>query len=233
VSVSDYRLRRLAVILTGSEMSALPMALCRRHAHGADDGEPECRAVFIEDSELLKAAGLPFTYELCALTLQRRPLAADALEAHFVREARAAAQDFTLLAARAGFRARFDIVRDAKRRAMLAALAEADAMLLAPGHSAQAPMPSPGRLCALVDGSPSGARAEAFAGQVATREGLLLEVLAVPPAADVAACADALARLLMRRDAALMVVAGNLLANDHDAGLDVQALLGAPLLIVA
>lgn len=231
MSATDHRLRRLAVILTGREMSALPMTLCRRHAHGADDGEPECRAVFIEDSDLLKAADLPFTYELCALTLQRRPLAAGDLEAHFAREARAAEQDFALLAAHAGFRARFDIVRDAKRRAMLAALAEADALLIAPGRSAATPPPA--RLCVLVDSSPSGTRAEAFAAEVATREGLLLEVLAVPPAADVAAGADALARLLTRRDAALTVIAGNLLANNHDAGLDVQSLLSAPLLIVA
>lgn len=240
---AGYRLRRVAVALTGRDLPDALIALCQRHARG--DGMPEFRAVFIEDNELIKAAGLPFTVEFCALTMRPRPLAASDIEAHFAREARAAARGFAELGRRTGFHGHFEVVRGRKFAAVLAALADADAMLvpMGPTRLARGPLP-PRRFRAIIDSSAGSVHVRGIAEQLAASEGVALECVTM---AEAGANADdnagsspaqerarsALESLLARSDVELTVLAGSLLQELTSARRDPHTALGAPLLVVA
>jgi hypothetical protein len=164
----DLHLRRIAVALGGGELPSTLIQLVQRNA----DETPELRGYFVEDSDLLKAAALPFTFEFCALTLRRRPLDAESVAAQLTREARAAAQVLATHALRAGCRWHFEVVRSERLAALRAALSHADAALV-PAHYTDAAAPI---IHALVDSGAAGLRAQQVAERLARRERMRLEI---------------------------------------------------------
>lgn len=165
---NEVRLSRIAVALRGGEV---PSALMQLFQGDAGDA-PELRGFFVEDSELLKAAALPFTFEFCALTLRQRPLDADSVAAQLAREARAAARALAAHAVRFGCRWHFEVVRSERLAALRAALSHADAALVPAEYTAAAaPV-----IHALIDSGAAGRRARQVAERLARRERMRLEI---------------------------------------------------------
>ena len=105
------RPRRLVLTLSGRRLPRSLGALLRALA---DDGVPELHAMFIEDSDLLKAVSLPFAFEFCVATSARRPIDRARIEAHLRSEAAAAERDLAELARASGLHWRFEIVREGR-----------------------------------------------------------------------------------------------------------------------
>ncbi len=213
--------RRLALLLPGAD--ELPVALvehCLRHVAG--DGATELHALFVVDSELLKAAALPFTSEFCTLTSKPRPLEPAALEAHYASQARRAERACATLAVQGGVSSRFEVWREPLARVLAAALEAADAALLPTPPVLHGQRPTPAApVLAVIMGDAAGERALALARGVAAAAQAPLEILHLAAAG---AAAGGLTRALARRDVQL-VVCGAALAPDLLARSGGSALL--------
>lgn len=165
------RPRRLVLTLSGRRLPRSLGALLRALA---DDGVPELHAMFIEDSDLLKAVSLPFAFEFCVATSARRPIDRARIEAHLRSEAAAAERDLAELARASGLHWRFEIVREQSRAVVTRALALTDAVVVTPRDEASASELSRDIVCLAADDE-AGARARAVAGALAAAEHLPLE----------------------------------------------------------
>src|SRR5690606_14717741 len=121
------------------------------------------RGLFIEDSDLLKAAALPFSVEFCALTSVRRPIERARIEAALRAAAASAERELARLAADVGLAWQFEIVREKRRIAVSAAPGTLDALVVTPAGASDAGSAA-GRaaLVALIDHGEAGARALAL-----------------------------------------------------------------------
>ncbi len=232
-------LRRVTIALTGARLPATLPLLLRCLAR---DPGVELHAIFIEDSDLLKAVSLPFTVEFCGLTNLARPINRELVESHFRREANAAQHGFASLAAASGSHWQFEIVREAPPAALASALAASDATLW-PARAAGRAQHRPASVLAIVDSAPSAERAVALARQCADLGGLRLEVFALdgtphsdanatPRPAATAIATDAIEPLLRRSDSALTIITAAVLER---AGADLRELCelaSAPLLVL-
>ena len=165
------RPRRLVVTLSGRRLPRSLGALLR--ALG-DDGTPELHAMFIEDSDLLKAVSLPFAFEFCVATSARRPIDRARIEAHLRSDAAAAQRDLAELARASGLSWRFEIVRERSRTVVTRALAVTDAVIVTP-HGETNPGDASRDIVCIAEDDEAGARARAVAGALATAEHLPLE----------------------------------------------------------
>ncbi|MBX9605425.1 MAG: hypothetical protein K2Y51_04330, partial [Gammaproteobacteria bacterium] len=134
------QLRRVVLALTRRELPVTTVdVLLRALTHAP----LELRAVFIEDLDLLNAVALPFTSEWCRLTNVRRPIDRAHLEAHFAREAAAAAAGVAALSHKLGRAWHFEVRRAPKAGVLRATLADCDALLLPGRRLAAAPTRAP------------------------------------------------------------------------------------------
>lgn len=226
------RPRRIAIALSSRALPAAAATLLR-HLAAARGGE--LHALFIEDSDLLKAVALPFAFEFCGVTSARRPIDTAALETWFRREAAAAERELAQVANACGLTCRFEILRAAPRAALVQALALLDEALLLPppggdGKDAAAPV------IAIIDDSPAGQRALEVARAVASAEGATLEPHHLPDGTDGGANDTARVRrvqaLLTRTDPRLTVIAAPLLERALATAPELYTQRGAPLLIL-
>ncbi|MGR8918519.1 MAG: hypothetical protein ACU85V_02780 [Gammaproteobacteria bacterium] len=178
--------RRMTVAVS---RRGVPPALGALVRHLANDPALELRLLFIEDSDLLKAAALPFLFECCTLTNLRRPLDPAAMEVRLRREAAAAREDFARLLAASACRWHFE-VRRARKPSVFGDYGE-DTLFVPDTGVTEAPPQSSGAVAALVDDSSAGARALEAARRIAGGEGLRLETFVVRDGAQSDAGADA------------------------------------------
>lgn len=232
-------LHRVTIALTGALLPpTLPLLLrCL-----ARDPGVEFHAMFIEDSDLIKAASLPFTVEFCDLTNVARPINRELVESNFRREANAAQLGFASLVAASGSHWHFEIVRQPPPAALAAALAASDATLWPP-HAARRPHNRPAAVLAIVDDAPSAERALTLARQIAELTDLRLEIFALQRAPDRDATAtprsaatvigvDAIEPLLRRSDPVLTVLTTAVLEQTGASVRELCDLASAPLLVL-
>ena len=232
--------RRIVVAYSSGTLPAMLERLLGYFAIGPND---ELRGLFIEDSDLLNAAALPFTFEFCSVTSTRRQIDRAQVETTLRRAAAAAERDLARLAAATGMTWHFDVVRDKRRAALGALLQMTDAIFVAPQAGAAAPAPAESApVVALVDASAAGARALALARAVAAAERAPLEVHGadedIAPAANDqtgdtgASSTNSLARLSRRPAARLAVVAVTRLGHANHNLPEICATSMSPLVIV-
>ena len=230
-------------IVVAYSSGTLPTMLERSLGYLAIGPDDELRGLFIEDSDLLNAAALPFTFEFCSVTSVRRPIDRAQVESSLRRAAAAAERDLARLAAATGMTWHFDVVRDKRHAALGALLQMTDAIFVAPQPGSAAPIAGGSApVVALVDASAAGVRALTLARAVAAAERAPLEVHraddgAVPAAGDQAgntrsSSANPLARLSQRPAARLAVVAVTRLAHADHTLPEICATSMSPLVIV-
>jgi len=228
------RPRRLVVTLSGRRLPRSLGALLR--ALG-DDGTPELHAMFIEDSDLLKAVSLPFAFEFCVATSARRPIDRARIEAHLRSDAAAAQRDLAELARASGLSWRFEIVRERSRTVVTRALAVTDAVIVTP-HGETNPGDASRDIVCIAEDDEAGARARAVAGALATAEHLPLEdyhLAAATPAPGVTGrvlSATAVPGILRRPGHRLVVINGALIETLDASVHDLAEISTAPLVIV-
>lgn len=226
--------RRVAIAVSGPVQPLLLANLLGQLALGPGD---ELRGLFIEDSDLLKAAALPFSVEFCALTSVRRPIDRARIEAALRAAAASAERELARLAADVGLAWQFEIVREKRRIAVSAALGTLDALVVTPaGASDVGNAAGRGALVALIDHGEAGARALALARAMARAEGASLTVYprdgefadshgqAMTPAG--------LAARLRHPAPQLIVLAAPLIESDAHGLLELCEATPAPLVIV-
>ncbi|MEQ8660883.1 MAG: hypothetical protein RLW62_08700 [Gammaproteobacteria bacterium] len=226
--------RRLVLTLSGGR---LPRALDMLLRLFGSDGLPELHAMFIEDSDLLKAASLPFAFEFCAATSARRPIDRARIEAHLRREAAAAERGLAELARTSGLRWQFEVVRERTRVVVTRALALTDAVVVTPRE--ESPTPGTGGVTCIFADDDAGRRACAVAAALARAGHLPLEQWrlvddattdAAPSAATLTAAA---LPAMLRRPGAQLTVLPAALVETLDASVhDLAEFATAPLVIV-
>jgi len=248
------RPRRLVLTLSGRRLPRSLNALLRTLGDG---GVPELHAMFIEDSDLLKAVSLPFVFEFCVATSARRPVDRARIEAQLRSEAAAAERDLAELARTSGLRWHFEIVRERSRAVVTRALAVTDAVVVTPrGETAGADAGQ--TIVCIAEDNEAGARARTVARALATAEHLPLEdyhLATTTPGPDAAATStdahhvtstsaphtDATARALttaalpslLRHPGHRLVVINGSLIETLDASIhDLAEISTAPLVIV-
>lgn len=230
IAVAAPSLRRLVLALTSRELPATTVGVLL-HAL-APHATIELRAVFIEDQDLLNAVALPFTSEWCRLTNAPRPIDRARLEAHFAREAAAAAAGVAALSRELGRACQFEVLRASKAGVLRASLAENDALLLPGRRLAAAPTRAP--VLAVVEGG-DGTRVRALAEHLARSGARPLEVLVVEDEATLASDAGrrAITRQLARGDVALVLLSARVLALLGQDADELDERCPAPLLVVS
>lgn len=155
------------------------------------DAKVSC--VFIEDTDMLRAAGLPFALEVCRTTNLVRRVDSSEIERGLKQRATAARKLVAETAERTGAKWTFDVLRQRTSSALLDLANGTDLMLFAattrPGYSAQlAPQPSttatrqpsPNKsIVALVDRSAASGRALQVAHRLAEINHLPVQVLVI------------------------------------------------------
>ncbi|MEQ8230607.1 MAG: hypothetical protein RLW61_06610 [Gammaproteobacteria bacterium] len=225
--------RRLVLTLCGHRLPRTLGALLRTLG---SDGAPELHAMFIEDSDLLKAASLPFAVEFCAATSARRPIDRARIEAHLRREAAEAERGLAELARASGIRWRFEVVRERSRAVVTHALTLTDAVVVTPREESTAP--ATGGITCIAGDDAAGTRARAVAGALATAEHLplaqwrLLDATTAGPMAEPVVTAAAVPALLRRPGAQLTVLPATLVERLDASMHDLAESSPAPLVIV-
>jgi hypothetical protein len=174
---------RITVLLGGSEAAPLLQALVPLVA----GRQAEVTGLFVEDDELLRLAALPFSQELCRLTLAERALDPAALEQQFRIQARLARRALEtavgLERARRSFRSARGTLSSLLRREaegvdLLVFGPSGAARRFVPGPaSSPAVRPEPGAVVVACTDSPAGKRAVAIAEQLASAGRRRLDVL--------------------------------------------------------
>ncbi|MEX2479327.1 MAG: hypothetical protein WD928_00555 [Gammaproteobacteria bacterium] len=226
--------RRIVIACSGATLPAVLAALLRHLAVGPGD---ELRGLFIEDSDMLKAAGLPFTFEFSSITRSARPIDRERVENALRHAAAAVQRDLARLAAEAGLSWHFEVVRERRRVALDALLKMTDAVFLAPSADSTDVLSStsPAPVLALIDDGAAGSRALALARAVAEAEHAPLAIYRASSATANAAGTTAgspLARLAQRPVARLAIVAAPLLASAEHPLTELCEASLAPLVIV-
>lgn len=223
-------LRRLVLALTRRELPVTTVDVLLRAL--TPQAALELRAVFIEDQDLLNAVALPFTSEWCRLTNTLRPIDRTHLEAHFAREAAAAAAGVAALSRSLGRAWAFEVRRASKAGVLRATLADSDALLLPGTRLTAAPVRAP--VLAVVEAG-DGARCRALAERLARDTARPLEVLVVEndAALERAAGRHAVTRQLARADVALVLLSSPVLALLGQDADELDERCPAPLLVVS
>lgn len=223
------QLRRVVLALTRRDLPVTTVDVLLRAL--TPQAPLELRAVFIEDLDLLNAVALPFTREWCRLTNARRPIDRAHLEAHFAREAAAAAASVAALSHELGRAWHFEVRRAPKAGVLRATLADCDALLL-PGRR-QSATPTRAPVLVVVEAG-DGARCRALAERFARDAARPLEVLVVEndAALERAAGRHAITRQLARADVALVLLSAPVLALLGQDADELDERCPAPLLVV-
>jgi nucleotide-binding universal stress UspA family protein len=91
--------------------------------------DAELLGLFVEDLNLLRLAGLPFTEEMGLFSAQRRRLSTGTLQRQIRIQARRAKENFTVVVERTEVSGEFHVVRGSVSQEILEASAEADIVL--------------------------------------------------------------------------------------------------------
>lgn len=126
------RQRRIAVILDASGQSYRALELALAIAAGL---KAEVEGVFVEDSDLLRLAGLPFVREVRGATLNEEQVSEDRLQRELRGLARQARKSLESSADRHGVNWSFRVWRGSGRAEILAAALEAEMLTLGPVDS--------------------------------------------------------------------------------------------------
>ena len=184
--MSDLPLRRILVAL---DLSPDGRAALELAAALAERARGELLGLFVEDADRLRAAELPCTFEVCAVSAARRPFEADAVERALQAEGRRVQAEFEARAAAARLAANFEVRRGSFVAAALAAALDVDILIL--GRQSLAPrgatakrssrgVAPPARAILVVDDGATSALRPILAGvQLAHERGGRLEVAVV------------------------------------------------------
>ena len=133
--------------------------------------------VFIEDSEMLRAAQLPFAREVCHVTNTIRPADVSSIERHLKQHANTARSKIADLATRSGAQWTFEVVRKNRASAVLELAKGTDATYFSArstlrlstvsGRPSIDPTRSPYPVVVIADQSESGQRAAQLGNQLA------------------------------------------------------------------
>ncbi|MFO7546240.1 MAG: universal stress protein [Trueperaceae bacterium] len=127
-------IRRILVALDASADSAAALEAAVALAARL---EAELLGLFVEDVDLLRAAGLPFAREIRVFQLQPRQIRVDELEAQLLARARAIERALAHAADRSGVRFTFRRVRGSVAAEVMAATGDADLVVV--GRAGHAP----------------------------------------------------------------------------------------------
>ncbi len=188
---SEITARRILVALDSSPhgLAALDAAV-----NLADQLEAELQGLFIEDVNLLRVAGLPFTREFTLSTMGPRPLNTDSMERALRAQAEQLRRSLASSADRLRVRWSFQVTRGHITQASLEAAAEADFLLMGrdnpkPQRSAPPAHEEVRPIMVVYDGSQAAQRSLKAARSLVRKGGNKIAVLTV---ADEAAVAEQL-----------------------------------------
>jgi hypothetical protein len=173
------------VVLAGNEPGPLFDALLPL----VEGRDAEVKGLFVEDDELLRLAALPFSHELCHLTLSERALEPATIERQFHIQARLARRALETAAGLGRARRSFRSVRGTLAALLRQEVEEVDVMVLGPGRAAfrwaRAPAAGADRgrgaapVVVACTGSAAGRRAVALGAELARAGGRPLELLVI------------------------------------------------------
>lgn len=226
--------RRIVIACSGGTLPAVLAALLRHLAVGPGD---ELRGLFIEDSDILKAAALPFTFEFSSITRSARPIDRERVELALRHAAAAVQRELARLAAEAGLTWQFEVVRERRQVALDALLKMTDAVFVAPSTDSTEVLSrtSTAPVLALIDDGAAGSRALALARAIAEAEHAPLAIYRAPgtSASDERTSTERpLARLAARPAARLAIIAAPLLTTADRPLTELCEASLAPLVIV-
>lgn len=165
-------LKRIAITLRAGSTEVRGLSALARLAA---EHTAELSGVYIEDVDLLRAAALPLTLELCRTTNVVRPVESGALARQLREQAVAARQALAATAELSGAKWSFRTVRERAARAVLETARQVDVTITCPDT-----VGGTGRnVVAVVDRSPAALRALAFAGWYADAERAALRIIAI------------------------------------------------------
>ena len=162
------------------------LAVLESAAQLAAQLDGELTGLFVEDTDLLRAAGLPVSLEVMLWTARER----NPTELEMARALRALAARIRKELARAAEQARvrwsFKVVRGPRTQVVMEAGAGSDLMVLGPArcsrvprYSSRRPSKKSGALCLLYTGTPAARRALAAAMKLADQNRVQVKVLLV------------------------------------------------------
>lgn len=122
---------RIALLLGGGETTRSVLELLTQLAWNRST---EALGIFIEDSNLLRLAQMPFSRELCRVTHAERPLERAEIERQLRIQARTAKQAFESAATQAGIAHSFHTRRGSLTTLLQQAVQEMDLMILGPAR---------------------------------------------------------------------------------------------------
>lgn len=126
------KLNRITVALPAHQSAAHSLELI---ATLASRSQAEVSCFFIEDADMVGAAGLPFAMEVCRATNVVRPIDAKEIERGLKERATATRKLVAETAARTGTRWSFEVMRERMSRALLELTKQTDVIMLAAATS--------------------------------------------------------------------------------------------------
>lgn len=173
--MSRTRVRSLERIAITLRAGAIEVRGLSAFARLAAEHAAELSGVFIEDVDLLRAAALPLSLELCRTTNVVRPMESGTLARQLREQAALAERSLAATAETSGAKWSFRTVRERATQAVLETARQVDVTVIYPDSAGGA-----GRnVVAVVDRSPAALRALAFAGRFADAERTSLRVIVV------------------------------------------------------
>ncbi len=171
-------------ILVAMDILSDNLAVLETAAELAARSEAELTGLFVEDTDLLRAADLPVSLEVMLWTARER----NPTETEMARALRALAARIRKDLERAAERARvpwsFQVVRGPRIQVFMEAGAESDLMFVGPARCSRVPRYSPqrrprkpGAVCILFSGTAASQRALGMAMQLADQHRVLVKVL--------------------------------------------------------
>ena len=181
---------RIAVLLGGGEAAPLLQVVVPL----VEGREAEVKGLFVEDDELLRLAALPFSQELCRLTLAERALDPATLEQQFRIQARLARRALETAVGLERARRSFRSARGTLATLLPLEAEGADLLVFGPAGATprfgRTPAPrraaerEPGPVVVACSESPAGLRAITVAERLARARRQRLEVLVIAAADD-------------------------------------------------
>ena len=113
---TELSLKRIAIAFTDGDAEFHTLEAITKLAAKA---QAQMSGVFIEDSEMLRAAQLPFAREVCQITNTIRPADVSTIERHLKQHADTARSKIAELAKRSGTQWTFEVVRKNRASAVL------------------------------------------------------------------------------------------------------------------
>ena len=183
---------RIAVLLGGGEAAPLLQMVVPL----VEGREAEVKGLFVEDDELLRLAALPFSQELCRLTLAERALDPATLEQQFRIQARLARRALETAVGLERARRSFRSARGTLATLLPREAEDVDLLVFGPAGATprfgRTPAPrrtadlAPAPVVVACSGSPAGLRAVTIAERLARARRQRLEVLVIADDEDTA-----------------------------------------------